>query len=70
MSLTEATPNHYKTLIEDKLASAKKGKAYCEQCLANPGLQAWELKEYKAVLQDRIDEIAALEERLANFDES
>lgn len=55
---------HYLLIAQDELYTLEGQKAYCEQVLAEGGLQSWESKEYSNLIEDYIVKIADLKERI------
>lgn len=67
MTLMTVSNDHFKTLIEDDLASIKGQKAYCENALTNTLLKPWEVKEYSGLVSNYEAQIQVLEQRLDNM---
>ena len=55
---------HYMLIAQDELHTLEGQKAYCEQVLAEGGLQSWESKEYSQLIEHYIVKIAAAKERI------
>jgi hypothetical protein len=55
---------HYLLIAQDELHTLEGQKAYCEEVLAEGGLQSWQSKEYSVLIEDYIVKIAALKERI------
>ena len=56
--------NHYLLIAQDELHTLEGQKKYCEDVLAEGGLQSWESKEYSNLIEDYIVKIADLKERI------
>ena len=67
MTLMTVSNDHFKTLMEEDLASIKGQKAYCESALTNTLLKPWEVKEYSGLVSNYEAQIQVLEQRLDNM---
>lgn len=55
--------NHYQQLVSDEIATVQGQKAYCLSALAADGLEAWEEKEYRALVEQYDQKLIELNAR-------
>lgn len=56
--------SHYQQLVSDEIATVQGQRAYCLSELAADGLQAWEAKEYRALVGQYDQKLIELNARL------
>lgn len=59
--------SHYQQLVSDEIATVEAKRAYCLSALAADGLQAWESKEYRALVEQYDQKLIELNARLVEL---